>query len=379
MPRVVSSSCVEACPPPISFHRPVCHAPPFATVSSHSCAMAVRGGHLPSSSHDNNNYSNKNSHDLSDDEQEDDNDDSDDVPEEDRYDRRPQGRRPLPSTTSRREGPPQRRPPGHQRRSTSQQRKSARQPGVLSAATKLVKTTADMTTAAAWTTLKGSGKAAMYLLSSKHVTRPEIYGVWRLDQSITTRTSARRGKSSSSDSSSSSFCAANVEFTSRGDVLVRFEGRTTATPYIFRERQPYWPQSSATIEFEAKAFQGPQESSPQVLLRYKGYFRRKLADPSVIKIVGHIYAVQKLGWRRGDGKKIGSFVARRRLQKGQRKSTVVVEEYEDDWDDDDIDNVEEEEDALEGGFDEDEERDEVDAGEFDEEEDFDRDDDDDYE
>ena len=307
LPRVAAYSRLETCTTPIACcYRPVmvCHTP--TTIFSSRCAIEVRGGYQPSSSYDNNSMSD----DLSDDEEEADNDDSDD-PEEDhrRRDRRQEGRRrPVPPATSRREGSPQQRQlPRRQTRppAAQQQRQSRRQSGVFSAATKLAKTTADLTTAAAWTTLKGSGKAAMYLLSPKHVSRSEIYGVWRLDQSITTTTttsSARRRQqrgsdlsSSTTSSSSSSFCAANVEFTSRGDVLVRFEGRTTATPYIFRERNPYWPQSSATIEFEAKAFQGPQDSSPQVLLRYKGYFRRKLADPSVIKIVGHIYAVQKLG------------------------------------------------------------------------------------
>lgn len=388
LPRITGASYsrVEACTP-ISFHRPV-------------CAIELRGGYLPSSSHDNNDDYHDVSHDLSDDDDEDEendddnNDQSDDEPEEDRRNRR-QGhdtrRSPMPSATIRRgERLPQRqmsrrptRPTGQQQQGRRKQ-SQPRQPGVFSAATKLAKTTADLTTAAAWTTLKGSGKAAMYLLSPKHVKRSEIYGVWRLDQSITTdtttirSTSQRRRRGSDASSSSSSFCAANVEFTSRGDVLVRFEGRTTVTPYLFRERNPYWPQSSATIEFEAKAFQGPHDSSPQVLFRYKGYFQRKLADPSVIKIVGHIYTVQKLGWRRGDGQKIGSFVARRRLKKGQRQVTVVEEEYDDDWDDDndDVDNAQEE-DGFESDFNDDK-GDEVDAAEFDEEEEFDRDDDDDY-
>lgn len=65
----------------------------------------------------------------------------------------------------------------YRRRSRRNKRGSA-----LNTAATLAKRTVDLTTAAAWTTLKGSGKAAYYLASPKHVTRNEIYCVWRLDQ-----------------------------------------------------------------------------------------------------------------------------------------------------------------------------------------------------
>jgi hypothetical protein len=228
----------------------------------------------------------------------------------------------------------------------------------LTTAASLAKKTADLTSAAAWSTIKGSGKAAFYLVSPKHVPRQDIWGVWRLDQSIEDH----------------AVCAANVEFTPRGDVIVKFFGDDTklfATQYLFRERN--WPQS-CTIEFEARAFQGPNDSSP-VLMKYKGYFRRKLADPSVVKIVGHIYTVQKKGWRRGDGKKVGTFVARRRLTKKQRTTAVDDDEesdYDDDWADDDDEAL------FEEDFDDDDNDEmdhEVDGNEFDDEEDFDEDDD----
>jgi hypothetical protein len=53
---------------------------------------------------------------------------------------------------------------------------------VLSSVAGLAKKTVDLTTSATVSTLKGSGKAAFYLVSPKHVTRREVWGVWRLDQ-----------------------------------------------------------------------------------------------------------------------------------------------------------------------------------------------------
>jgi hypothetical protein len=131
-----------------------------------------------------------------------------------------------------------------------------------------------------------------------------------------------------------------VEFTPRGEVVVKFEDEVFTTTYLFRERS--WPQS-CTIEFEARAFQGPNDEKP-VLMRYKGYFRRKMADSSVIKIVGHIYLIQKKGLRRGDGRRIGSFVARRRLTKPRlRRPEEDDYEEEDDEFEEDFDDEESQE------------------------------------
>lgn len=206
----------------------------------------------------------------------------------------------------------------------------------LNAAASVAKKTIDITSAAAWTTLKGSGKAAFYLAAPKHVERREVIGVWRLDQSIGDKLST--------------VCAANVELTLKGDVIVNYDDQTFVTPFLFRERN--WPQS-CTIEFEARAFQGPHDEKP-VLMRYKGYLRRKLADSNVIKIVGDIYAVSKTGWRRGDGKRIGSFVARRRLIK-KRRDIREEDDLEDDdgcMEEDFDDSLEDYEDE-EGNYDED--------------------------
>lgn len=143
-------------------------------------------------------------------------------------------------------------------------------------------------------------------------------------------------------------CAANVEFTPRGDVLVKYEEEIFDTTYLFRER--HWPRS-CVIEFQARAFQGPNDDKP-VAMVYKGYFRRKLADSRVIKMVGTIYEVPRKGmWQSGgQGRKVGTFVARRRLVKRQASRE---EEEEDDFDD------------AEEGFDEEDEDDEDD--EYDEE------------
>jgi hypothetical protein len=87
-------------------------------------------------------------------------------------------RQPPPS--ARRGPPPARRvPPPSRRRPPPPRRRS---PSVLSSVTGLAKKTVDLTAAATVSTLKGSGKAAFYLVSPKHVTRREVWGVWRLDQ-----------------------------------------------------------------------------------------------------------------------------------------------------------------------------------------------------
>lgn len=91
-------------------------------------------------------------------------------------------------------------------------------------------------------------------------------------------------------------------------------------------------------------------------MRYKGYFRRKMADSNVIKIVGHIYEVPRKGlWRKGrSGRKVGTFVARRRLSK--RETRREFEEEEEEYHDDDYDFEDfEDEEYDEEEFDEDEE------------------------
>jgi hypothetical protein len=153
------------------------------------------------------------------------------------------------------------------------------------------------------------------------------------------------------DSDSPISCAANVEFTPRGDVLVKYQNQTYETSYLFRERS--WPQS-CTIEFEARAFQGPYDEEP-VLMRYKGFFRRKLVDSNVIKIVGYIYEVPRKGgmWRGGGkGRKVGTFVARRRLVKRETRNKEEKEvQYDEENDREEFDEEEYDEDFGEDEYD----------------------------
>lgn len=98
-----------------------------------------------------------------------------------------QARRQSPPTTATRRGPPpSRRVPPPSRRSVPPQQPHRRRrhhsPSVLSSVAGLAKKTVDLTASATVSTLKGSGKAALYLVSPKHVIRQEVWGVWRLDQ-----------------------------------------------------------------------------------------------------------------------------------------------------------------------------------------------------
>ena len=197
----------------------------------------------------------------------------------------------------------------------------------LSIASSIARTTVDWTSRAAWSTLKGTGAAAVQLASPAHrrpISIRELAGRWRLDQCLWSRSS----RSGSSDI----LCAANVELTPRGQVLVvllqdpeqkpdselKLPSSTTTTTlttkYVFHSNS--WPKSSR-LEFQARAFQGPRDLHP-ILVHYQGSVRRKVADPSVLKIVGHMYQVVRPP-RNGKpaklGKRIGTFVARRRLSK----------------------------------------------------------------
>lgn len=101
--------------------------------------------------------------------------------------------RPPPQSSRRRQPPPQSRrgpPPGRRGPPPPRRRgppppyrgRRPKQPSLLGSAAGLAKKTADLTATAAVGTIKGSGKAAFYLVSPKHVTRREVWGVWRLDQ-----------------------------------------------------------------------------------------------------------------------------------------------------------------------------------------------------
>lgn len=104
----------------------------------------------------------------------------DDIPDSDyddyydeHYDEEPD---PLPQRRLPRRPPPSRYPP------PSSQRRRSKNTGALGTAANLAKKTVDVTASAAVASIKGSGKAAFHLVSPKHVTRKEVWGVWRLDQ-----------------------------------------------------------------------------------------------------------------------------------------------------------------------------------------------------
>ena len=180
--------------------------------------------------------------------------------------------------------------------------------------TQLAQTSMSVSQKAAMTTLKTSGKAAYYLMRPKAIKKSEIWGVWRLDQQIGMKQST-----------------ANIELTKKGYVIIR-SGDEIIWKAPFQFISPTWPQS-CRVEFEARAFQPSPKSKPWLLF-YKGYFERKVADSSVIKIVGKVYEIErpKSMFGRKDlpvrYNKIGSFVGRRR---------VVLLDDEDDIDEDDSD------------------------------------------
>jgi len=261
---------------------------------------------------------------------------------------------------SRRRPPPKRSPPPRSRNGQSQSRQQhsnrptsmsrsrsnagRRKPqkqndGALTQAKNLTQKSISLATSATVSTLKTGGKAAYYLTAPKFVTRREVCGVWRLDQSI-----------------GSAACAANIEFTPQGDAVTKYEGEENSNGYLFQSRS--WPRS-CTIEFEAEAFQGPGDEVP-MRYYYKGSFRRKVADKSVIKIRGKIYEVKKGRFGRGSGRglEVGSFVARRRITAKDRNRADDGDGGDDGFEGD-YDN---EYDDDEGGYDDDD--DEYDDDEY---------------
>ena len=86
-----------------------------------------------------------------------------------------------------------------------------------------------------------------------------------------------------------------------------FDGKEFVSEFKFTERQ--WPRK-CTIEFEATAFQGPQDKDP-VSMYYKGFFKRSLTNPQIVLIRGKVYKlVGKLFWKQQ--KKCGKFKATKR-------------------------------------------------------------------
>ncbi|CAM9732899.1 unnamed protein product [Ectocarpus sp. 4 AP-2014] len=173
-----------------------------------------------------------------------------------------------------------------------------------------------------------SMKAMVHALQPKSVGLGEILDTWKIEQVI--------GKPPGRVTK----CAATVEFRRDGTVATSFDGRETVSDFTFRAHA--WPRA-CTIEFEAKAFQGPWDEEP-VWKVYKGSFSRKLLDPKIIMLEGTIYDVTgKMMWKRRV--KSGKFTARRRPSRvtrgggdradpGRKKSSrraYEEEEQEEGW------------------------------------------------
>lgn len=151
-----------------------------------------------------------------------------------------------------------------------------------------------LTTAAAsaFKLTKGGVKAAVDLVSSKHVTASQIVGKWRMEQEVEISKGA------------SVTCPASLEFTESGEVITTFEGKSLTSDLKFTERP--WPRK-CSIQFEAAAFQGPGDKEP-VKMFYKGYFKKSIMNPNVILIRGKVYKlVGSMFWKKQ--KKCGSFKA----------------------------------------------------------------------
>lgn len=116
-------------------------------------------------------------------------------------------------------------------------------------------------------------KSAVDLLAGKHVSQQQIVGKWRLHQEVT----LRKGITVS--------CPSTFELLKNGSVVTTFEDQVYLSSYVFKERQ--WPRY-CTIQFEARAFKGPGDKEP-VLMLYKGYFKRSILNSKVILMRGKVY------------------------------------------------------------------------------------------
>ena len=238
---------------------------------------------------------------------------------------------------------------------------------LTSTATNLAKKSFDLTSRAAFTTLGATYRATKYLATPRSVSKKDCYGVWRLDQVLGGVDNDSRSNSRSRNYHRDPIgCVANVELTAFSEAVVRYaednndndndenNEETLITPYLFTNRK--WPRTS-TIEFRAFAFQGPHDKRPKEYI-YVGGFVRKMADRSVVKIVGVMYEVKKSKFKMGGimerfgggtgagtgarGREVGSFVARRRMTTS--KSSLSHQngggnrhndEYDDEYDEND--------------------------------------------
>jgi hypothetical protein len=216
------------------------------------------------------------------------------------------------------------------------------------------------------------------VIRPKYVHIRETDGLWRLDQQITER----------GDHVLASVATVELQARPRLVIVRKNEdgastkndkdgktgggagGSTGITvikqPYTFTKKKL---SGSYQTQFVAPAFLvGDNEMR---VYGYRGTWQRKLADKSVIKLVGKIYQVhkQRFGKHRGEyvfGKDVGTFVMRRRIRlleddkeeddEDDRQDEEEGDEYDDDDDDEDDDEWEEVDDEVEkdvyGGDDE---------------------------
>jgi hypothetical protein len=189
----------------------------------------------------------------------------------------------------------------------------------------------------------------------------ELVGLWRLDQSIdeerlydNSKQRKRKSSKTTATTSTTLLCAATIEFTANGNVIVEWQDptdttNTTMNPktiiwtthWKIRPSNASWRGKTTVIEFEARAFQGPNDRIPRMLL-YKGYLHRKWTDRKVLQIVGELYlplvsssSSKRLKYHRRD--RVGSFIARRRID----SSTIMNQDQYDEEEEEDDEEIRE--------------------------------------
>ncbi|OEU13915.1 hypothetical protein FRACYDRAFT_242269 [Fragilariopsis cylindrus CCMP1102] len=250
------------------------------------------------------------------------------------------------------------------------------------AATKLATKSISMTGSLAWNALvKQPGKLAYHVIRPKHVDLFDTYGLWRLDQQVVEKSNKRGGDPRTVAS------VATIEFVRGGPPKQQNSqrrrdssaGRSSPPLVVVRRsknkqdsndkggssndddndnvvvyRAPYTfvrknkllkgaSLSSFQTSFVAPAFLIGEDQTR--MYGYKGTWQRKLADKSVIKLVGKIYQVhkQKFGKKRGEyvfGTAVGTFVMRRRITMSESENDGDDDDDYDQYDDDEEDYTE---------------------------------------
>jgi hypothetical protein len=237
--------------------------------------------------------------------------------------------------------------------------------------TKLASQSLQLTSSLAWNAfVKQPGRLAYHIIRPKHIELAETFGLWRLDQQITLKAKNPRldddkivasvatielhpgpNRRSGSGGFQPTVIVREIQDDSvyqqqrnqqqtngqsEGVQQKKQQGQpqeviVSQTPYTFKKTSPLSGGiGSYKTQFVARAFL--TAGGEMRWYGYKGTWQRKIADRSVIKLVGKIYPVhkQRFGKDRGryvfSGPSIGTFVARRRIR--------MVKEDDDDDDDD---------------------------------------------